>query len=87
MKVVVERAFRIDADNFDLRIFLFEKFAGAADRAARAHAAHKMGDFAFAVFPDLRTGGAVMRFGVVGVVVLIGVIRIVDFARQFFATL
>ena len=43
-----------------------------------------MGDFSFAVFPNFRAGGLVVRFRIHGIVVLIGVVGIGNFARKFF---
>ena len=68
---------------FDLRIFLLEVSAHAADRSAGAHAANEMRDLPFGVFPNFRAGGAVVRLRVHRVFVLVGVIRIGNFARQF----
>src|SRR5271154_4394590 len=42
-----------------------------------------MGDFPLSVFPDFRAGGAVMRFGVHRIFVLIRIKRIWNFARKF----
>ena len=84
-KIVVERADRIDADNFDVGIFFLQIFSDAADGAAGAHAANEVRDFAFAVFPDFRAGGEVMSLGIHGIVVLIGIVGIGNFAREFFA--
>src|SRR5258708_3192742 len=83
-KIVVERTVRIHADNFDVGIFLLQVFPDAADRPAGAHAAHEGRDFAFAVFPDFRAGGAVVRLGIHGVLVLIRIIRIGNFASELF---
>src|SRR4029077_19851238 len=84
VKVVVQRAFRIHADDFDVGILFFQKFTDAADGAAGTHAADKMSDFAFSIFPNLRAGGLVVRFGIGRIVVLIGVERVGNFAGQLF---
>ena len=81
---VVERADRIDADNFYFGIFFLQVPAHAADRTARAHAANEMRDFAFGIFPNFRAGGAVMRFGIHRIFVLIGIKGIGNFTREFF---
>src|ERR1700730_8424325 len=83
-EVVVQRSVGVDTDDFNAGIFLFEIFAGAADGAACAHAANEVRDFAFRVFPDFRSRSAVMRLGIHGVVVLIGVIGIWHVSGKFF---
>ena len=67
-------------------IFFFQIAADAADGAASAHAADEVGDFSFGIFPDFRAGSAVMRLGIHGVFVLIGIEGIGNFAREFCAT-
>jgi len=57
-EIVVERAKGIDANDFDAGIFSFRYFPTPLDGTAGAHTANKMGDFAFAVFPNF---GAVVR--------------------------
>ena len=64
--------------------FSFEIFSDSAYGAARAHPTNEVRDFAFAVFPDFRARGEVMGLRVHGVVVLIGIKRIGNFARKFF---
>src|SRR6266566_1258900 len=81
-EIVVQRAVGIDADDFDMGIFFLQVFSHAADGAAGAYTAHEVGDLAFAVFPNLGTGGAVMRFGIAGIVVLIRVVRIGNLAGE-----
>ena len=83
-EIVVERAEGIDADDFDGGIFFFQIFSDAADGAAGAHAADEMRDLALAVFPNFRAGGEVMRFGIHGIVILVRIKGIGNFARQFF---
>src|SRR6266404_1676149 len=83
-EVVVKRAVGVDADDFDAGIFFLQIFADAADGSTGAHAANEVRDFAFAVFPDFRAGGAVMRFRIHGIFVLVGIVGIGDFAREFF---
>jgi len=61
-----------------------QKFADAADGAAGAHATNEVRDFAFAVFPDFRAGGAVMRIRIHGIVILVRIVGIGNFAREFF---
>src|SRR5258708_2213867 len=60
VKFIVQRALGIDADDLNGGIFFLEKFAGAADGAAGAHAANEVSDFSFGVFPDFRAGGGVV---------------------------
>src|SRR5262249_18396219 len=83
-EIIVERAVGVDADDLDLGVLFLQVFANAADRAASAHAADEVSDLAFRVFPDFRTGRAVVGLRVHRVVVLIRVVGIRDFARQFF---
>src|SRR5229473_7547235 len=82
-EIVVERAVGVDADDFDAGIFFIQIFSDAADGAAGAHAANEVRDFAFAVFPDFRAGGAVMRFRIHWIFVLVGIVGIGNFAREF----
>ncbi len=84
MEIVVQRAFGIHADDLDVGTLFFQEFANPADGAARTHAADKMRDFAFRVFPNLGAGGLVVRFWIGGIVVLIGIEGVGDFARQLF---
>jgi hypothetical protein len=79
-EIVVERAQRIDADDLDLGIFFLEILADAADGAASAHAADKVSDFTFGIIPDFRAGGQVVGLRIHGVVVLIGIIGVGNFA-------
>src|SRR5216684_4227528 len=83
-EIVVQRAVGIDADNFYFGIFFLQEFADAADGAAGAHAANEVRNLAFAVLPNLGTRGAIVRFGIHWIVVLIRIIRIGNFAREFF---
>src|SRR5260370_1241463 len=83
-EIVVQRPVGIDADNFYFGIFFLQEFAHAADSAAGAHAANEVRNLAFAIFPNLGTGGAVVRLGIHWIVVLIRIIRIGNFAREFF---
>src|SRR6266851_2357334 len=83
-EIVVQRAVGIDADNFYFGIFFLQEFADAADSAAGAHAANEVRNLAFAVLPNLWSRGAIVRFGIHWIVVLIRIIRIGNFARKFF---
>src|SRR6185437_3795748 len=83
-KFVIERADGVHADDFYGGIFFLGETADAAYRFSRAHAADEMRDFAFGVFPDFRAGGAVMRLGIHGIFVLVGVKGIGNFAGEFF---
>ena len=80
---VVERADGIDADDFDVGILFLEVAPDAGDGAAGAHAADEVGDFSFGVLPDFRAGGAIVRFRIHRVGVLIGIKGIGNFAREF----
>src|SRR5580704_6467414 len=84
-EIVVEGADGIDSDNFDAGILLLEIFADTADGAAGAYAADKMRDFALTVFPDFRAGREVVSLGVHGIVILIGIEGVGNFAREFFS--
>ncbi|MCG3121101.1 MAG: hypothetical protein ALAOOOJD_04055 [bacterium] len=77
------RAGRIGADHFDGRIFFFEILRRAGNRAAGADAADKIIELAFGLFPNFRAGGAIMRRGVFGIVILIGENRIRGFLHDF----
>ena len=81
---VIERADRINADNFHGGIFFFQEFAGAADGASGAHGADEVRDFSGGVFPNLRASGAVVGVGIHGIFVLIGIKRIGNLACEFF---
>src|SRR6266446_930406 len=81
---VVKRAVGVAADDFDAGVFVRQIFPDAADGAAGAHDANEVRDFAFAVFPDFRAGGAVMRFRIHWIFVLVGIVGIGNFAREFF---
>src|SRR6266849_1563183 len=82
-EIVVERAVGIDADNFYVGIFFLQVFSHSADGAAGAQATDKMRNLAFAVLPNLGTGGAVVSFGIAGIVVLIRVVRIGNLTLEF----
>src|SRR5438445_6961925 len=81
-EIVVHRAIGIDADNFYVGIFFFQIFADAADGTASANPANKVRAFAFAVVPDFGTGGPVVGFGIAGIVVLVRIVGIGNFARE-----
>src|SRR6266481_3640619 len=83
-EIVVERAEGIHPDNFDAGIFFLQVFSHAANGATGAYAANEMRDLAFAVFPNLGTRGAVVSFGIAGIVVLIRVVRIGNLTGEFF---
>src|SRR6267154_1601403 len=82
-EVVVQRAVRVDTDDLDVGLFLLQKFADAAYGSPGAHPANEMCDLAFAVFPNFRARSEVMCFRIHGIVVLVGVIGIGNFAREF----
>src|SRR5882757_4974494 len=83
-EIVVQRAVGIDADNFYFGIFFLQEFADAADGAAGAHAANEVRNLAFAIFPNLGPRGAIVRLGIHRIIVLIRIIRIGNFAGEFF---
>src|SRR5215831_6986035 len=60
----VNRPNRISADNFDVRILLFEKLARAGDGSTGANPGNEVRDLAFSLLPKLRAGGAVVGFRV-----------------------
>ncbi len=69
----VDRALGVGADDLDLPAAdLLEVVAGTGDRAARADARDEVGDLPVRLLPQLRTGGLVVRTGVVRVAVLVG---------------
>ena len=63
-------------------IFFFQVAADAGDGAAGTDAADEVGDFSFGVLPDFRAGSAVVRVRVHGVLILIGIEGIGNFARE-----
>ncbi len=75
--VVVDTAERVRAYDSDFtaggRGFLLQVLADPRYRAAGADAADQTVDLAVGIFPDLWSGGQIMRLGVVHVVVLVGV--------------
>src|SRR5229473_1972840 len=83
-EIVVERAEGIDADDFDAGIFFLQVFSHAADSAAGAYTAYEVGNLSFAVLPNLGARGAVVSFGIAGIVVLIRIVRIGNLAGEFF---
>src|SRR5579875_180548 len=82
--LVEQRAQRIDADDFDRRIFFLEETADAGGRAAGAEAADEMGDLAFGIVPNFGAGEAVVRVGIGGIIVLVGEKRVGNFASELF---
>src|SRR6267143_1035877 len=60
-EIVVERTVGIDADDFDVGILFLQIFSHTTDRPAGTHAADKVRDFSFAVFPNFRAGRLVVR--------------------------
>src|SRR5208282_3686005 len=76
---VVERANRVHADYFDVGILFLKVAADARNGATGACAADEVGDFSFGVSPDFWAGGAVMRLGVHGIFVLVGIVGIGNF--------
>src|SRR5690606_1121202 len=61
---------RLDSDDCDRRLLLAQVTSGAGDRAAGADSGDEHVDAAGGVFPDLRSGRAVVNLGVGGVVEL-----------------
>src|SRR6267143_790737 len=83
-EIVVERTVGIDADDFDVGILFLQIFSHTTDRPAGTHAADKVRDFSFAVFPNFRARRLVVRFRIHWIVVLIGVVRIGNFTSELF---
>ena len=84
VEIVVQRTLRIDTDDLNFRILLFQIFAHTTDGAAGSHAANEMSDFTFGIFPNFWTCGVVVCFRIGWVVVLIRVVGIGNFAGQLF---
>ena len=63
---------RIGAGVDDARVLFLQIAAGAGQRAAGADRANETVDLAAGLLPDLRSGGFVMRLGVVEIVPLVG---------------
>ena len=82
-EVVIQGAVWIDANNLDRGIFFLQILPRAADGPAGAQPANKVRDLPFAVLPNLRSRGEVVRLGIHRVVVLIRIIGIGNFAREF----
>lgn len=72
---------RLHGDDFYVRIFAAEKFAGSDHRAAGAERSEQVRDFAFRLLPNLRAGSFEMCFHVLGVLILVG--HGVFFGRSF----
>src|SRR5208282_5031701 len=70
-------------DYFYVGILFFQVTAYSGNCAAGADSADEVGDFSFGIFPDFGAGGAVVRLGVHGIFVLIGVVGIGNFAGEF----
>src|SRR5260370_19728320 len=71
-------------DALPIWILLFQVFSRAADGSTRAQTANEVRDPALAVLPNLRSCRLVMSFRIRGVVVLIRVVGIGDFAGELF---
>ena len=78
----VDRALGVGTDDAHGCVLLLEKTSHTADRPAGADAGDEDGYTAVGLVPDLRSGGAVMRFGVAGIEILIGLKRTGNLARQ-----
>ena len=81
-EVVVERPHRIDADDLHAGHLLAQELAGAAERAAGAHAGAEDVELAAGLLPDLRPAREVVSLGVGGVVVLVRVEAVRRLARD-----
>ena len=69
---------------FSSGFFSLRKRPTPAGGAARAQAADEVRDLPFGVFPDFGAGGAVVRLRIARILVLIRVVGVGNFARQFF---
>src|SRR5439155_15239359 len=65
------RAIRISANDLNLRILFLEVSAYTGKRAAGADGCDKRADPAFSLFPDFRTGAAIMRLAISRVIELV----------------
>src|SRR5205823_6969143 len=73
-EVVENGADRINSDDFDVWILLFEVSTDPGDCAAGPHAHHEMRDPALGVFPDLRPRDSVMDLRVGRIRILVGMV-------------
>src|SRR6266542_5646705 len=76
---LVNRADGIGADHSDIRISFFKKSSGAGNRAAGANARYKVSELPFSLLPQFRPRGAIVRFGIGRMRILIGIKRIRSF--------
>ena len=76
------RTVRVDAPNLNVGVLLLQVLGGATDGAPRANADHEVGDFAFRLLPNLRSGRTVMGFPVGEVVVLVAPHAVGDLVVQ-----
>src|SRR5581483_2580809 len=58
---------RLDRENLDVGILLFQVLARASNRASRSLRQHQRANFALGLLPNFRPGGAIMRLDVIGV--------------------
>ncbi len=80
--LVIEGAHRVDPNDLDLGILFLQVPRHPGNRAPGPQPDDEVGDFAPAVFPDLRPGSAVMRLRVHGVLVLVRVHGVGDLPGQ-----
>ena len=78
----VDRALGIGTDDADRGVLFLEVLPDAGDRAPGADAGHKGRDATVGLPPDLRAGRPVVRLGVPGVEVLVGLERPRHFAGE-----
>ena len=81
-EVVEDGACGIDADDFDVRVFLLEVTADSGDGPAGPHADDEVRDPALAILPELGAGGPVVTFGIGGIRVLIGMVGARNVVRE-----
>src|SRR5437879_12366275 len=58
---LINRAERIGANDFDIRVLLFQESSRPGNRAASADTGNKVRDLSFRLLPKLRPRGAIMR--------------------------
>ena len=69
----INRAERIGANDFDIRVLLFQESSGPGNRAAGADTRNKVSDLSLALLPKLRACGAIVRLRISRMRILIGI--------------
>ena len=73
-KIIIKHGtFGVHGDNFHCRILFLDVAPHTAQRASGTNSAHDVINVAIHLFPDFRAGGAVMRFNIHRIVVLVRV--------------